>query len=283
MPKHLPSREPLRRIHNQHAPQQIDAIVAEKREPLLPIRHRLRRLAGAQDRSMPQLRDARPRLLGRGPEHIARDFQLLRVRLRREEPVAQDELGEHDAHAPDVYFPAVVLASEEQLGRPVKARDDHGRHGPPRVRERARETEIRELERPVRGYEQVVPLDVAVQDEVLVAEPHGLREHAGPALDVGARVRYALVLPEALQVAEGQVLEHDVDVLVLVAVYGVELDDVWVRELGQVLDFADGVGRDAIFVFCVCLDLLDGYEAFGVVAVVACVDNGVCSLAEFGS
>lgn len=49
------------------------------------------------------------------------------------------------------------------------------------------------------------------------------------------------------------------------------------------LDFANCVGRDAVFVLNIELDLLDGDETRGVMAVVTAVDNGVGSFAEPGA
>lgn len=43
-------------------------------------------------------------------------------------------------------------------------------------------------------------------------------------------------------------LKHKTDVLFLGAEDGVELDDVGVRELGEMLDFADCVGGNTVFV-----------------------------------
>jgi hypothetical protein len=63
----------------------------------------------------------------------------------------------------------------------------------------------------------------------------------------------------------------------------VELDDVRVRELRQMLDFANSVGRDSVFVLDVQLDLLDGDKARRIIAVVTAVDDGVGSFAETGA
>ena len=72
--------------------------------------------------------------------------------------------------------------------------------------------------------------------------------------------------------------------MLLGAENGVQLYDVGVRELGEVLDFADGVRGDAVFVgLGADFDLLDGDEAGRVVSVVSTVDDGVGSFAETGA
>lgn len=149
------------------------------------------------------------------------------------------------------------------------------------VAEAARETEIGELDLAVGGDEQVVGLDVAVQDEVLVAEPDGADEHAHPGLDVGGSVVHVGgVSDEHLQVAKGKVLEDQVDVLVFGGEDGLEGDDVGVVQLLEVLQFADGVGGHALCVLLLHLNFLDGDELCGVRAEVAQEDYGVSTFTE---
>lgn len=92
-----------------------------------------------------------------------------------------------------------------------------------------------------------------------MAEPHGAGEHSHPGFDVGGTVADIIgVADEHFEIAEGQVLEHQVEVLVLGGEDGEQRDDVWVLELLQVLQLADGVGGHSLCVFLLDLDLLDG-------------------------
>ena len=143
------------------------------------------------------------------------------------------------------------------------------------------ETEIGELDVAVGGDEQVVGLDIAVEDEVLVTEPDGAGEHAHPGLDVcGAVADLVGVLDEHLEIAEGQVFENEVEVLVLGGEDGEEGDDVGVGQLLEMLELADGVGGHAFAVLFLDLDLLDGDEGGGVGAEAAEEDDGVGTLTE---
>ncbi|ROW02657.1 hypothetical protein VSDG_01665 [Cytospora chrysosperma] len=70
------------------------------------------------------------------------------------------------------------------------------------------------------------------------------------------------------------VLEDQADVLVLGGEDGEQGDDVGVGELLQVLELTDGVRGEALGVFLLLLDLLDGDELAGVGLGVAEVDDG---------
>lgn len=149
------------------------------------------------------------------------------------------------------------------------------------VGEAAGEAEVGELDLAVGGDEAVVGLDVAVEHVVLVAEPDGAGEHAHPGLDVGGAVADAVrVADEALEVAEGEELEHEVEVLVLGGEDVEEGDDVGVRELLEVLELTHRVGRHALGVLLLHLDLLDGHVDRRPGAELAEEDIGVRSLAE---
>ena len=77
---------------------------------------------------------------------------------------------------------------------------------------------------------------------VLMAEPDCLRQHSDPSLDISGTVTYIFVLPELFEVAEGEVLEDEGEVLLFCGEDGVEADDVWVEgEFLEELDFAEGV------------------------------------------
>lgn len=97
------------------------------------------------------------------------------------------------------------------------------------VCETPRQTEISEFDVAVCCDEQIVGLDIAVEHEVFVAEPHGAGEHAHPGFDVGSAVADVVgVSDEHFQVAEGEVFEDEVEVLVFRGEDGEEGDDVWV-------------------------------------------------------
>lgn len=261
MLEHAPRRDTITRVQHQHRHQEVHALVArraERREVVVPAAHRVRRL---RHRVLGQLAHAGPVVLGRRPDGLADQRDLVHLGVAGDVRRPDDELGEHEADAPDVYGARVVLRAEEQLGRAVPARDDVAGHHLVWIGEGAGETEIGELDLAIGGDQQVVGLDVAVQDEVLVAEPDGAREHAHPGLDVGGAVAHALdVADQHLEVAEREVLEHEVEVLVARREDRVQGDDVGVGELLQVLELAHGVGREPFGVFLLDLDFFDRDE-----------------------
>ncbi|EGY17724.1 F-box protein pof6 [Verticillium dahliae VdLs.17] len=184
-----------------------------------------------------------------------------------------EEVYEYAQRRADWYQVKTKVERAISMMKPTKLKNGIG--------EGAGETEIGELDVAVGGDEQVVGLDVAVQDKVLVAEPDGAAEHAHPGLDVGGAVAHIVrVLDEHLEVAEGQVLEHEVEVLVLGGKDGEQRDDVGVLELLEMLELADGVGGHALAVFLLDLDLLDGHEGGGVGSQAAEEDDGIGTLAE---
>lgn len=278
--EHVPCGDAPPGIQRQRLHEEVDAAGADGAEAhLVPVLAVDGVLAG--DGEVGQLGDAGPVVLGGGPDGLAYHLDLVELVVAREEGGAEDELGEDGADGPDVDGAAVVLGAEEQLGGPVPARDDVGRHVLVGVGEAAGEAKVCELDVAVGGDEKVVGLDVAVEHEVLVAEPDGAREHAHPGLDVGGAVAHAVrVADEHLEVAEGQVLEDEVEVLVLGGEDAEEGDDVGVAQLLEVLELADRVGRHALGVLLLHLDLLDGHERRRPGPQVAQEDDGVGSLAE---
>ena len=218
-----------------------------------------------------QLAHPGPDLLGRGADGLADDVELRDLALAAaglflvlEESAriqgAGDELREDHAHGPDVDGAAVVSGAVEELGGPVPDRDDLAGHVGVGTGEGAREAEVGELDLAVGGDEEVVGLDVAVQDEVLVAEVDGPPHHAHPGFDVGRAVGDAVFgRDEDFEVAAGEEFDHHVDVLVFGGEDVVERDDGGVRELAQVLDLADGAHVDAFFLLSgLDFELLDG-------------------------
>lgn len=276
--QHLAGGDALLGVEGEGLHEEVDAVGADGAEAhLVPVLGVDRVLGG--DGVLGQLGDAGPVVVGRGANGLANHLDLVELVVPREEGGAHDELGEDGADGPDVDGARVVPGAEEELGRAVPARDDVGGHVLVRVGEAARQAKVGELDVAVGGDEQVVGLDVAVQDEVLVAEPHGAGEHAHPGLDVGGAVAHAVrVADEHFQVAERQVLEHQVEVLVLGGEDGQEGDDVGVVELLEVFELAHGVGRHALGVFFLDLDLFDGDERRGLGAEVAEEDDGIGTL-----
>ncbi|KAI9158770.1 Aspartate kinase FUB3 [Paramyrothecium foliicola] len=278
--EHLAGGDALLGVEGEGADEQVDAVGADGAEAHLePVLAADGVLAG--DGVLGELGDARPVVVGGGADGLADHLDLVQLVVAGHVGGAEDELGEDGADGPDVDGAAVVLGAEEQLRGSVPAGDDVGRHVLVGVGEAAGQTEIGELDLAVRGDEQVVGLDIAVQDETLVAEPDGAGEHAHPGLDVGGAVADVVgVADEHLEVAEGQVLEHEVEVLVLGGEDAEQGDDVGVAQLLEVLELAHGVGRHALGVLLLNLDLLDGDERRRLGAQVAEEDDGVGTLTE---
>lgn len=226
--EHVAGGDALLGVEEQRLHEEVDAVGADGAEAhLVPVPAADGVLAG--DRVLGELGDAGPVVLGRGADGLADELDLVELVVAGHVGRAHDELGKDGADGPHVDGARVVLGAEEELGRAVPAGDDVGRHVLVRVGKGARETEIRELDLAVGGDEQVVGLDVAVQDKGLVAEPDGARQHAHPGLDVGRAVSHIVrVADQHLQVAKGQELEHQVQVLVLGGEDGQERDDVGV-------------------------------------------------------
>ena len=255
--EHLAGGDSGARVQGEGAHEQVDAVGADGAEAhLVPV------LAadggGGGHGVLGELGDAGPIVVGRGANVVAYELDLVELRVPGEIRGAHDELSKDGADGPDVDGARVVLGAKEELGGPVPAGDDVGGHDLVGVGEAAGETEIGKLDLAVGGDEQVVGLDIAVEDEALVAEPDGPGQHAHPGLDVGGAVADDVgVSDEHLEVAEGEELEHEVEVLVLGGEDGEERDDVGVLQLLEVLQFADGVRGHTLGVLLLDLDLLD--------------------------
>lgn len=256
--KHVAGGDALLGVEGEGLHEQVDAVRADGAEAhLVPVLAADGVLGG--DGVLGELGDAGPVVLVGGADGLADELDLVELVVAGHVGGAHDELGKDGADGPDVDGAAVVLGAKEQLGRAVPAGDDVGGHVLVRVGEAAGETEIGQLDLAVGGDEQVVGLDVAVEDEALVAEPDGAGQHAHPGLDVGGTVADIVrVADEHLEVAEGEELEHQVEVLVLGGEDGEQGDDVGVGELLQVLELAHGVGGHAFCVFLLDFDLFNG-------------------------
>lgn len=280
----LPSRDALPRVQDQHLHEQVHALVSCGAEGLQKVVFPLDGDRRFRHGVLGEFGHARPIALGRRADGLAYQVDLPDFAVTGDVRRADDELGEDEADGPDVHGARVVFGAEEQLGRPVPAGDHVGRHETVRVREGSCETEIAQLHLAVGGDQQVVGLDVAVQHEVLVAEPDGAGQHAHPGFDVRCSVAHALrVFDEHLEVPEREEFEDQIEVLVLGREDREQGDDVGVRELLEVLELADGVGGHALGVFLLDLDLLDGHELVGIGAQVAQVDVGVGPFSEFAA
>lgn len=278
--EHLSRGDTFLRVQSKCLDEQIDAVGAYDAEPhLVPVSSARGMLAGHGVLWQPG--DAGPVVFCGGADGLADHLDLVELVVAGHVRRAEDELCEDGADGPNVDGAAVVSGAEEQLRRPVPAGDDVGSHVAMGVGEAPRKTEIGKLDLAVGGDEQVVGLDIAVQDKVLVAEPHCASEHAHPGLDVcGAVADVVGVADEHFEVAEREVLEHQIEVLVLGGEDGEQRDDVWMLQLLQVLEFAHRVGRHALCVFLLHLDLLDGDARRRVGAEVAEEDDGVGTFTE---
>lgn len=215
MLEHASRSDALLGIQDERLHEEIDTIGAHRSEPhLVPILAADGVLRG--DRVAGEFGDAGPVLLGGGSDGFADELDLVEVDGAGEVRGSHDELGEDGADGPDVDSAAIVLGVEEELRRAVPAGDDLRGHDLMGIREAPCETEISKLDLAVGGNQQVVWLDIAMQHKVLMAEPHGPRQHAHPRLDVCGTVRDTIgVADEHLQVAEGQIFEDEIEVLVL--------------------------------------------------------------------
>ncbi|CAI0642138.1 unnamed protein product [Colletotrichum noveboracense] len=274
--QHVLGRDALLRIENERLHEQVHARGSHGAESTLVVVPAPDRLAVVGDGVSRQLGDAWPVVFCGGSDGTTNERDLLNLRLGRHVRRTDDELRKHAAYAPDIDSAAVVLAAEEQLRRAVPACDDLVGHDLVRIREASRETEISKLDLAVGSDQQVVGLDIAMQHEVLVAEPDGAGEHTHPGLDIcGTVADVGSVFDEHLEVAKREVFEDEVEVLVFGGEDGEEGDDVRMLEFLEVLQFAHGVGGHAFLVFFLDFDLLDGDEGGLVGTEVAEEDDGV--------
>jgi hypothetical protein len=84
-----------------------------------------------------------------------------------------------------------------------------------RVGKATSQTKIGKLDLAIGGYQQVVWLDIAMQDKVLVAEPDGAGQHGHPGFDIAGAVVDCGVLNQFHKITLGQLFKDKVQVLVL--------------------------------------------------------------------
>lgn len=102
-----------------------------------------------------------------------------------------------------------MSSTEEELRRSIPDRDYIAGHLTIRICKGARETEIREFDLAVCGYEEIVGFYIAVQDEIGMAEIDRAREHAHPSFDVRSSVSDIIVVfNELFEVSEGEIFQH---------------------------------------------------------------------------
>lgn len=224
-----------------------------------------------------ELGDAGPRAL-RGRAHQAEDLlQLVLVGGAGEQRAARVHLGHDAAGGPDVDAGVVGAAAEQDVRGAVPQGDDLVGEGVDGDAKGAGEAKVGELELAARVDEQVLGLEVAVQDAVVVAEGDAAHQLVHEGLDGGgvegasiaARVHVAL-----------QVLVHELEdehELVLGVNDVVQQDNVLVAQLLHERDLADG--RRGRALLRVEVDLLEG-DQLARLAVAALEDGGIGALAQ---
>ena len=209
------------------------------------VPRRLEALVGALleavlDDEVEGLRDARVRVRGRRRLVAQHRAEKLRRARPLEGTVAREHLEEHGAQREDVR-PVVGHLAAGLLGRQVAHGADHG----PRVRgpgggRRAgqvplageqgilpREAEVEDLDAPVVQEEEVLGLDVAVDDALVVRGGEALR-HPRRVLGGLAHADRPLAQPRAHRLALEHLRHHEEPIALLAGV--VDRDDVGVRE-----------------------------------------------------
>jgi hypothetical protein len=308
------------RVVHQHALQEVQAVLTENLDAvgvdhlvvLLPLP------LGETALEVWERLDARPVGLG-GSAQDAEDLEdLVNLGVAGEEGLAGGHLGEDAADGPHVDTSGVLTTTEENLRCAVPESDDFMCVGTERDTERARQTEISQLQVALLVDEQVLRFEITVQDAVGVAVAGSLEQlerelldlrscqhlncrdfHIGHAHHVRAQTHVSLAtvhdtlrqrlaattlahrqcLHVLLQV-QVQVLEDEVE-LVAVGVDDVEqADDVRVVHFLEQRNLANGGGRDAL-ILSLETDLLQRNNALvGSAQVESLVDDTVRTCEE---
>eukprot|EP00754_Rhynchopus_humris_P022713 Rhum_TRINITY_DN14800_c5_g1::Rhum_TRINITY_DN14800_c5_g1_i2::g.121182::m.121182 len=165
-------RHPLVRVVRHQLRKQVHA-------PRIHARHHVRQLLALPPREhrlvVRQRRHARPRRLVRRAQHTEDPEQLVHLAVAREQRRAVRHLAHDHTAAPRVHHSRVAALAQQDLGRTVPQRHNLVRVRRHRELERARKTEVRDLQDAVHD-EQVLRLQVAVHDPVRVAE-HKTLQH----------------------------------------------------------------------------------------------------------
>ncbi len=169
------------------------------------------------------------------------------VGVGREEQVALEELVEDAGAAPDVGLGRVVAAEEAHFGRAVAPGGAVGRVGPARLGERARHSEVAELELRA-GQQDVARLDVAVHQSPGVDLGHRAEQlphqradfflaEAGPGLRALVDARHEVGLHQLEDDEEARGTRADLE----------DPHDVLVVDFGQDRDFSQRSRGEAVF------------------------------------
>mmetsp|Transcript_23091 Transcript_23091/g.64755 ORF Transcript_23091/g.64755 Transcript_23091/m.64755 type:complete len:392 (-) Transcript_23091:323-1498(-) len=201
-----------------------------------------------------QPRDSRPIIIGGrspDPEDLVQlvNFRIAGEQRRRRAVHGQGRghLGQDAADAPDVDRRRVVFRSQQYLRCSIPQR-----HHLARVRarpaERAREAEVRDLERPTvdrAPHQDVLGLEVAMQDAPLV-EVRDAREDLRREVGAGLVVQRPVVADVLAEVAIQQ-FHQEVDAVVDEEGLA-QRHDVWMREILEQRDLAQRRDRHAFLV-----------------------------------
>jgi len=218
---------------------------------------------------------------------------LINLRITGEEGLPRAHFSENAPHRPHVNAGRILTTAEQDLRGAVPEGDDLVGVGAKGDAEGAGETEIGELEVSILVNKKVLGLEVAVKNTVGVAVADAVAELPHELLDdrwaeaeagevLGGAVRESLATAaildgEGLHVlleVEVEELEDEVE-LVAVGVDDIEeADDVWVLELLEEGDLANGGGGDA-FIFGLETNLLQGNDAAAIEEVAGLVDDTV--------
>lgn len=228
----------------QHALEEIDAGVVDSMKDAAEI------LGGVHLESglvLRELRDPRPGALSRGAHDAEDADDLVLIGGAREERTTGVHLCHDAAGRPDVDACVIGPASEKDIWRTVPECDDLVREGVDRDAECTGETEVAKLQQTFTVDEQVLGLEVAVENTVLMAEVDSLEKLVHEALDCSGLegTTFAISVHVPLKIAI-HVLEHQHE-LVLSVDDVVEGDDVFVLELFHERDFTDSCGGCALF------------------------------------
>lgn len=225
VPQELRGSRSQVRIHSQTASDEVEGDRRPRREELVQgLAGLFGGLLQALERRVP--RDQLLVLLRQLPHHLHDLKELVDVRISREERVPGHDLREETPDRPDVDLPPVLRIPHEQLRRPVPPRRDVVRVNLSVGREQSGETEIAEFDHSQTRHQNVLRLDVAMYNIVLMAKlrPPDYLKDVFPALVLpeAALDRFQLVEQSVVKVFEDQVkppfppedLDHVHEVLV---------------------------------------------------------------------
>mmetsp|Transcript_19614 Transcript_19614/g.42331 ORF Transcript_19614/g.42331 Transcript_19614/m.42331 type:complete len:213 (-) Transcript_19614:268-906(-) len=190
-----------------------------------------------------QVDHRRPSLLVGRAQHLEDTHELVVVRRPWEERPRRRHLAEYAADAPQVDRCRVLARAHEHVGRAVPQRHHLVCVAPHRDAEGPREAEVGKLQLSLLVDEEVLRLQVAVEHAPLVAKLDAAQQLVERRLD-HAGLEPVLRVQKLLQVLV-QVLEDERQLLLRVD-HVVQPDNVWVLQLLQDGDLANGSTRNAL-------------------------------------